>query len=407
MTTPDRIHLATGSTMGNAKLNIGDANGFGLEWIFRGQCKWTRYKNLDALVIKGPLTHFKTKVVIFSGAGNQYSYQKIRGNSYGMWIATEINLHHDNLIKEAFNRTLASKNRKIFWDLNPCHPNSPIYTEYIDKYKKLDEEGTLLGGYNYEHMTIFDNINISEQRIAEIVSQYDPDSVWYVRDILGVRSVAEGLIFPKFASVSQSRNNTMLISTDEAKQLRASGKFLSINIGVDFGGNGSGHAFVCSAITQGYSDLIALSSELHKDKDIDPEILGELFVSFVKRMLREYGAITNVYCDNAEPVLIRGLKKSLVKARLGNINIGNAKKYRINDRIYAASTLIAMDRFKYTPDAKTLEGAMQTAVWDEKKIDKVRLDDGTSDIDTLDAFEYSYERSIRYLVDKIPVGDDE
>ena len=38
-TTPDRIHLATGSTMGNAKLNIGDANGFGLEWIFRGQCR--------------------------------------------------------------------------------------------------------------------------------------------------------------------------------------------------------------------------------------------------------------------------------------------------------------------------------------------------------------------------------
>ena len=29
-TTPDKIHLATGSTMGNAKLNIGDANGFGL-----------------------------------------------------------------------------------------------------------------------------------------------------------------------------------------------------------------------------------------------------------------------------------------------------------------------------------------------------------------------------------------
>ena len=32
-TTPDRIHLATGSTMANAKLNIGDANGFGLEYI--------------------------------------------------------------------------------------------------------------------------------------------------------------------------------------------------------------------------------------------------------------------------------------------------------------------------------------------------------------------------------------
>ena len=33
-TTKDRIHLATGSTVGTAKLNIGDANGVGLEGIF-------------------------------------------------------------------------------------------------------------------------------------------------------------------------------------------------------------------------------------------------------------------------------------------------------------------------------------------------------------------------------------
>ena len=33
--SPDRFHLATGSTIGNAKLNIGDCNGLGLEHIFR------------------------------------------------------------------------------------------------------------------------------------------------------------------------------------------------------------------------------------------------------------------------------------------------------------------------------------------------------------------------------------
>jgi formylmethanofuran dehydrogenase subunit E len=37
---PDKIHLATGSTLGNAKLNIGVCNGFGLENLFRGRCKW-------------------------------------------------------------------------------------------------------------------------------------------------------------------------------------------------------------------------------------------------------------------------------------------------------------------------------------------------------------------------------
>lgn len=35
-TAPDRFHLASGSTAANAKLNIGVANGFGLENIFRG-----------------------------------------------------------------------------------------------------------------------------------------------------------------------------------------------------------------------------------------------------------------------------------------------------------------------------------------------------------------------------------
>lgn len=54
-TTPDRIHLATGSTMANAKMNIGDCNGMGLEWIFRGQCHWGKHKDNEALFIKGPV----------------------------------------------------------------------------------------------------------------------------------------------------------------------------------------------------------------------------------------------------------------------------------------------------------------------------------------------------------------
>ena len=37
--SPDRFHLATGSTLGNAKLNLGDCNGLGLEHIFRGRSK--------------------------------------------------------------------------------------------------------------------------------------------------------------------------------------------------------------------------------------------------------------------------------------------------------------------------------------------------------------------------------
>ena len=81
MLTEDRIHLATGSTVANAKLNLGDANGFGLEFIFRGQCKWSKYKDNEALIIKGPFTKNKEKIVIFAGGAKADSYKKIRGNS--------------------------------------------------------------------------------------------------------------------------------------------------------------------------------------------------------------------------------------------------------------------------------------------------------------------------------------
>lgn len=192
----DKIHLATGSTIGNAKLNIGVCNGFGLENLFRGRCKWGKYKDNEALYIN---TQTGTKVVIFTGAGKADSYKRILGNSYGLWIATEINEHYDcddsrtSFIKVAFGRQVAAVRPMILWDLNPCNPTHAIYTNYIDNYKT-----NYVGGYQYEHFTIADNLSISKERLAEIESQYIKGSIWYRRDILGERCIAEGLVYPMY-----------------------------------------------------------------------------------------------------------------------------------------------------------------------------------------------------------------
>ncbi|WP_287508686.1 terminase family protein [Veillonella sp.] len=398
-TTPDRIHLATGSTSANAKLNIGDANGFGLEYIFRGQCHWGKYKGNECLYIKGPSTKNKQKIVIFSGGALANSFKKIRGNSYGMWIATEINLHHDNTIKEAYNRTIAAKRRKFFWDLNPDNPNAPIYTEYIDKYDDLNKKGELLGGYNYAHFTIDDNINITEERRNEIKSQYDKTSIWYQRDILGKRCIAEGLIYRSFANNPKQYQFKYNDLKDKNKLLKDfnnksdSDLFMKINIGVDFGGTGSGHAFVATGITPGFKEVKVLASERHFG-DIDPIKLGDLFVDFLKKIIYKYGFITCVYCDSAEQVLIRGLRNSAKKANLGNVRITDALKSCINDRIKLTCMLLSQNRFFYEKDdCDTLETALSSAIYDPKEItEDVRLDDGSSDIDTLDAYEYTIER---------------
>lgn len=193
---PDKIHLASGSTIGNAKLNIGACNGYGLENLFRGRCKWGKFKDNEALYV---YTQTGEKIVIFAGGAKADSYKRILGNSYGLWIATEINEHYDcddsrsSFIKVAFGRQVAAQKPLVLWDLNPCNPQHRIYTDYIDNYL----EG-YIGGYQYKHFTIDDNLSISPQRKAEIKSQYIVGSIWYRRDILGERCIAEGLVYPRY-----------------------------------------------------------------------------------------------------------------------------------------------------------------------------------------------------------------
>lgn len=390
-TTCDKIHLATGSTVANAKLNIGDANGFGLEYIFRGQSRWGKYKDNDALFVKGPATRNKLRVVIFAGGAKADSFKKIRGNSYGMWIATEINLHHDNTIKEAFNRTAAADKRKFFWDLNPDNPNADIYTEYIDKYDKKDKRGELLGGYNYQHFTIDDNINISEQRRAEIKSQYDPTSIWYRRDIEGLRCIAEGLIYRNFAD-----------SPKKYVWAESIPRIMNIYVGVDFGGTGSAHSFVATGITPDYKNVIGLLSKriICTDKEIPPTELEAMFCDFLHEVVNRYGTITEVFCDSAEQTLIAGFRRATRQNGLGWIRIHNALKDEINNRINLTARLIAQGRFFYIENqCESLKEAMSTCIWDPKeKTKNLRLDDGTSDIDTLDSFEYTIERFAKRLI---------
>lgn len=388
--TEDKIHLATGSTVGNAKLNIGESNGFGLEYIFRGRSRWGKFKDNECMYIK---TITGEKIIIFAGGAKKDSFKKIRGNSYGYWIATEINLHHDNTIKEAFNRQLMAKDRKVFWDLNPSKPTHQIYKDYIDKYSKQQKESKFVGGYNFMAFTIFDNINLTEQRIKEIISQYDKSSIWYQRDILGKRMVAEGLIYRQFANVVTNSSKPNIYKTDKARL-----NYMSINIGIDFGGNKSKHAFVATGITREYKKVVVLESKKY-ETDVDPKGLNEIFVDFVKLIINKYGKVDYVYPDNNEQVLIRGFKNAAKKAKL-DIIIRDSRKIQIVDRIRLVTSLIAQERFFYTENAETVEEALTNAVWDGEADDLVRLDDGTSDIDTLDALEYSIERDAKRFINQ-------
>jgi len=380
--TPDKYHLASGSTIGNAKLNIGVCNGFGLENLFRGRCHWGKCKDNEALFIE---SRTGEKVVIFAGGAKADSYKRILGNSYGLWIATEINEHYDStdsrtsFVKVANGRQIAARQPRTLWDLNPCNPKASIYTNYIDKYR----ENGLEGGYLYEHFTVKDNATITPERLREIESQYDKQTVWYRRDILGERAVAEGLIYQRFADQPE------LFCVDDVP-----GRIKYATIGVDFGGGTSAHAFCCVGF---FDNCVVVLDDYREKEALDPAKLERDFVDFVRRCQMRW-LVTEVWCDSAEQTLINGLRVAAARERLP-VNIGNALKRPINDRIRAVTLLMGARRFFVNNACGNTIDALSTAVWDGKKeTEDVRLDDGSTNIDSLDAMEYAIEREIPSLI---------
>lgn len=394
----DRLHLASGSTIANAKLNIGVCNGFGLENLFRGRCRWGKYRDNEALFVD---TVTGEKIVIFAGGGKADSYKRILGNSYGLWIATEINEHYDgddsrtSFIKVAFGRQAAALDPLVLWDLNPSAPGHPIYTHYIDRYK----EG-FKGGYQYRHFTMEDNLSLTPERREEIRSQYDPESVWYRRDILGQRCAAEGLIYRDFAG----RPERYRIRGPVRDWLRERGTRLgTVTIGVDFGGSGSATKFQATGITpEGL--VIALEEEYidHRKQGVDPEELNRRYAAFTRRVTDSYGP-AETRADSAEQILIRGLAHTAQRERL-RTQVRNALKMQVRERIRLTLLLMSQGRLFLSESCPHLENAFQTAVYDPKKFADERLDNGSSDIDSLDAFEYSIEPWYRELLEREPGG---
>lgn len=390
-TCEDKIHLASGSSLPNAKLNIGDCNGFGLEHIFRGRCRWGKYKSNEALFVQ---TKTGEKIVIFTGGGKSDSYKSILGNSYGGWIATEINEHYDcedsrtSFIKVAMARQIASVHPFTLWDLNPSNPNADIYKNYIDKFMGLD-------WYRYEHFNIFDNATMSQERIEEIQNKYDMNSVWYKRDILGERMVAEGLVFPYFAN--DCKPYLFKYQSLKEKMKEEGKRFSHLIIGVDFGDNGSKYSWHLTGFTNDWDYMWALDEgDMAKSNSIDATKFCKAFVRFYKRCIECYGYVEWIFPDSASNTLINTLRAYFYAEGLDGSIIAPVKKNELTDRPITVDSLLVTGRLKIEEHCKNLINALSELVWDEKK--DIPKDENVNNInDDWDSFCYTFITHSGYI----------
>lgn len=373
----DRLHLIAGVSQSTASINILDCDGYGLLNYFEGRCREGKFKDKNCVYIN---TIKGEKIVLVAGGGKNGDERYIKGNTYGTAYITEANECAESFIKEVFDRTLSSDDRKIFHDLNPKAPTHWYYSEVLEfhEQKQLQDKRY---GYNYGHFTIADNLSISDGKLKNILNTYERGTVWYDRDIKGLRKAAKGIVFQDFAEHTEN----YIVKADDVPH-----KFKWTGIGFDAGGNGSAYAMTCAGV--GYDgNIYVLRSQKKQAQDLPmPEV--ETFVfGFINEVENMYNVkISTVNCDHSDVIINTLNKKRYI--------FGKTYKPPLEDRTFLFSRLMAQGRFKLV-DSKCddLIDELQNLVYDKKEERPIVLDDGSMQIDTWDSLNYAVAHNWHYL----------
>ena len=358
-----------GKTIGSFRRNVL----FWLKLMLRSRGYSVSEQRTENLVIvrRGGIENY---FYVFGGK-DERSQDLIQGITLAGVFFDEVALMPESFVNQATGR--CSVDGSKFW-FN-CNPGSPAHWfngGWIDK--RADKR--LL----YLHFTMDDNLSLSEDVKERYRGMYT--GVFFKRYILGEWKSADGVIYRQFADDPER-----FILDDVPADI-----FIG-TMGLDFGGNGSAHAGCLVGITRGYRSIIILD-EYYRKEVIDPGTLTDDVCGFVQRSQAQVRA-TSIWCDSAETTLIKGIRTE-VFARHIPVEVRNARKGEIIDRIRLCDMLMSQGRFFILRRCKHTIAALSEAVWDSKSPTKdKRLDDGSTNIDSLDALEYALEPHANRLIE--------
>lgn len=358
-----------GKTIGSFRRNVL----FWLKLMLRSRGYSVSEQRTENLVVvrRGNIENY---FYVFGGK-DERSQDLIQGITLAGVFFDEVALMPESFVNQATGR--CSVDGSKFW-FN-CNPGSPAHwfkTGWIDK--RADKR--LL----YLHFTMDDNLSLSEAVKERYRSTYT--GVFFKRYILGEWKSADGVIYRQFADDPER------FILDEVPA-----DIIIGTMGLDFGGNGSAHAGCLVGITRGYRSIVILD-EYYRKEVIDPGTLTGDVCGFVQRSQAQVRA-ASIWCDSAETTLIKGIRTE-VFARHIPVEVRNARKGEIIDRIRLCDMLMSQGRFFILRRCRHTIAALSEAVWDGKSPTRDRrLDDGSTNIDSLDALEYALEPHANRLIE--------
>lgn len=355
----DKAYLMSAKTLTTLKRNVLEP----LKELLGDAFTYNMYKKEGRL--------FGRKIYL-EGASNSQAEGKIRGMTLAGAYCDELTLFNEEFFVMLLSR-LSEEGAKLFATTNPDAPAHWVKRGYLDN-KSLD----LLS----LKFTLDDNPFLPADYVAALKKEFH--GAFYERYILGEWVAAEGRIYEEFTSAN-------IITSEKLAEKLEKSPLITSTIGVDYGGNGSASAFVHVGFDKGFRNVYVLS-EFYDKRNRSAESLINSFAGYSERERERFPSLSAAYCDSAEQLLVKSFRQT------ARIEVRNALKKPVNTRINMLNRLIAAGRFFVSEDCPHVIEAIQSALWDESCLHKdVRLDDGTSDIDSLDAMEYAFERYERQL----------
>lgn len=306
------------------------------------------------------------------GADNKKHVDRIRGSTIEYAYGDEVTTWSPDVFDMLKSRLRCPHSK---FD-GTCNPEGPQHW-----FKKFLDGDADIYQQNY---TLYDNPFLTDDFVRNLEREY-AGTVLFSRYINGLWTAAEGAIYTPW--------------NDDSSRFKRSVSRQEISraiLGWDFGGNGSASAGVLIGVLKGYKG-VAILREYYQKGVITPEKQEAAFVEFARGCQEDYGMV-EVRCDSAEQTLIAGFKAAAMKAGL-RVDIKNAVKGEIVDRIRFTVRCMGRGAFFVDPGCVHVMEALSSAVYDPKHVtEDVRLDNGSTNIDSLDAMEYGFEPVMQAII---------
>lgn len=363
--SPQKLHILSGLDLGTIEKNIINKD-LGIVDIFGPLVQYNASGRGDHSL---PHIAYRGKIIYVLGYDNKARWRKALGGQYGCLYIDEINIADMDFVREASMRC-----DYLMATLNPDDPALPVYDEYINHSRPLQEyvddapaeinqmlnqepkPGWVHWFFSFDH-----NPGLTPEKKAQIIGNVPTGTKLYKNKIQGLRGRSTGLVF--------DLRDESIITPAKAKDF----KYTLFSCGVDTSYSRTSDdtiSFVFSGITA-CGKKVTLAEKVYNNRDLQtpltPSDVPPLLVGFLERCRAEWGFGRHVFIDSSDQGTILECQKH--KRAHGSPHVFQPawRKTNIIDRINLQSGWMAHGDYLIVDTCKETIRELNTYSWKEDK----------------------------------------